>query len=475
MTRPRRWLPSSLFSRALLTLVLTFGSFALVTFFAIVHYALFPVVERATSDLAALMDLSARTLVKLPPPLRAEYRDRLRLEYQLELRPSPDKPGNLEPYFFPYTDRLAKSIAAQLGHAVQVESNLVDGERWFWLRMDTERGPVWVGFPRSRINTKPLQGVALVSVMALVLILVTAAVLARGVTTPLTRLSRAAEEVARGRSPEPLPETGPLELANLARRFNETSQQVRELLADRTVLLAGISHDLRTPLTRLRLAVEMLPEPVSDTQRARMTQDIEEMDQLIRQAVELGQSLGAGKQENLEVNGLIREVVGQRQRIRCRVGTPCPAHVNPMALRRILGNLIENALRYSDHLVEVDLQGCAEGVEIQVRDRGPGIPEDSLDAVFRPFYRLEQSRNRGTGGTGLGLAVARQLAVANDIEIHLHARPGGGTIASILLSPPEDTRAARLPATKTDSGTTHAEHTGAHDTSAENLPVKPLP
>jgi two-component system osmolarity sensor histidine kinase EnvZ len=434
MSRRHRWLPSSLFSRALLTLVLTFGSFALVTFVAIVHYALFPVAERATGDLAALMDLSARTLAKLPPALREEYRQRLRDEYQLELRPRNERPADLEHYFFPYTNRLAKSIEAQLGHSVQVESNLVDAERWFWLRMDTEDGPVWVGFPRSRINTKPLEGVALVSFMALLLILLTATVLARRVTTPLTRLSRAAEEVARGRSPEPLPETGPLELANLARRFNETSQQVRELLADRTVLLAGISHDLRTPLTRLRLAVEMLPETIGGTLRERMAGDIEEMDQLIRQTVELGQSLGAGEQHNLDVNAMIREVVGQRNRIRCRSGPPCPARVNPMALRRILGNLIENALRYSDQLVEVELQACADTVEIQVLDRGPGIPEESLDAVFRPFFRLEQSRNRGTGGTGLGLAVARQLAIANDIEIHLRARPGGGTIACILFN-----------------------------------------
>ncbi|WPL16314.1 Osmolarity sensor protein EnvZ [Thiorhodovibrio winogradskyi] len=442
----RRWLPSSLFSRALLTLVLTFGSFALVTFIAIVHYALLPVVERATGDLAALMDLSARTLAKLPPELREEYRQRLRDEYQLELRPRAERPPDLEPYFFPYTERLAQSIQSQLGHPVQVESNLIDGARWFWLRMDTEQGPVWVGFPRDRINTKPLEGVALVSIMALVLILITATVLARRVTTPLTRLSRAAEEVARGRSPEPLPETGPLELANLARRFNETSQQVRELLADRTVLLAGISHDLRTPLTRLRLAVEMLPGQVGDSERARMTRDIEEMDQLIRQAVELGQSLGAGEKEALDVAAMVTEVVGQRQRIRYQPGPPCPASINSMALRRILGNLIENALRYSDQSVEVDLKGCAESVEIQVLDRGPGIPQDSLDAVFRPFYRLEQSRNRGTGGTGLGLAVARQLAMANDIEIHLRTRPGGGTIASILLNPAADTDQQPMPA-----------------------------
>ncbi|EIC21856.1 ATP-binding protein [Thiorhodovibrio frisius] len=457
MTRRHRWLPSSLFSRALLTLVLTFGSFALVTFVAIVHYALSPVVQRATSDLAALMDLSARTLVKLPQPLREEYRKRLRQDYQLELRPQRERPDDLEPYFFPYTARLSKSIAAQLGHPVQVESNLLGEERWFWLRMDTEHGPVWVGFPRGRINTKPLEGVALVSIMALVLILVTATVLARRVTIPLTRLSRAAEEVARGRSPEPLPETGPLELANLARRFNETSQQVRELLADRTVLLAGISHDLRTPLTRLRLAVEMLPEQVSDPQRDRMTRDIEEMDQLIRQAMELGQSLGAGAKENLDINEIIKEVVGQRQRIRCRPGLPCPANINEMALRRILGNLIENALRYSYQTVEILQQGCAEGVEIQVLDRGPGIPSESLDAVFRPFFRLEQSRNRGTGGTGLGLAVARQLAMANDIEIHLGARPGGGTIARILLNPPEQDGQQSTPA---GAVTRHAANAG---------------
>jgi two-component system osmolarity sensor histidine kinase EnvZ len=248
-------------------------------------------------------------------------------------------------------------------------------------------------------------------------------------------MAHAAEEVAKGRSPEPLPESGPRELANLARQFNETSQQVRELLADRTVLLAGISHDLRTPLTRLRLALEMLPRQTDPALKARMERDLEEMNAQISQAVELGSTLGAGEPHRLDVGRLIDEVVGARPRIVWQPVRHCVQAVNALALRRILGNLIENALRYSQAPVEVRLDCNHRAAVIFVLDRGPGIPEADREAVFRPFYRLEGSRNRRTGGSGLGLAVGRQLAVANDMEIHLSSRVGGGTVASVRLPP----------------------------------------
>jgi two-component system osmolarity sensor histidine kinase EnvZ len=113
----------------------------------------------------------------------------------------------------------------------------------------------------------------------------------------------------------------------------------------------------------------------------------------------------------------------------------CVQPVNPIALRRILGNLIENALRYSRTMVEVRIDCKHQAAVVFVLDRGPGIPEAEREAVFRPFYRLEGSRNRDTGGSGLGLAVARQLAIANDMEIHLSTRMGGGTVASVRLPP----------------------------------------
>jgi two-component system osmolarity sensor histidine kinase EnvZ len=433
----RSLLPTSLFARVLLTLVLTFGSFALITFFTVVYYALFPVVQRSTADLAAFMELSARTLVQLPQDMQAEYRDKLLSDYQLWLRPEEQAPTDLRYYFFPYVQRLSQALSQRTGTELQMQSNLIDGKRWFWVDLETPQGHVWAGFPRDRINTKPLEGVFIISTLALLMVVVTAAVLARRITSPLTRLAHAAEEVAKGRSPEPLPESGPRELANLARQFNETSQQVRELLADRTVLLAGISHDLRTPLTRLRLALEMLPRQTDKALRERMERDLEEMNAQISQAVELGSTLGAGERHPVNIGRLIGEVVGARPRIVWRPVWNCVQSVNPLALRRILGNLIENALRYSHAPVEVRLDCNHRAPVVFVLDRGPGIPESEREAVFRPFYRLERSRNRRTGGSGLGLAVARQLAVANDMEIHLNSRVGGGTVASVRL-PPKD-------------------------------------
>ncbi len=434
----RSLLPSSLFARVLLTLVLTFGSFALITFFTVVYYALFPVVQRSTADVAALMELSARTLVQLPVDMRSEYRFKLLEDYQLWLRTEEEAPDNLRYYFFPYVLRLSQALSERTGTHVQMQSNVIDGKRWFWADFDTQHGRVWTGFPRDRINTKPLEGVFIISTLAMLLLVVTASVLARRITSPLTRLARAAEEVAKGRSPEPLPESGPRELANLARQFNETSQQVRELLADRTVLLAGISHDLRTPLTRLRLALEMLPRQTDPALKARMERDLEEMNDQISQAVELGSTLGAGEPQTLDVGTLIGEVVGSRPRIVWHPVRHCVQSVNALALRRILGNLIENALRYSQAAVEVRLDCNQPAAVIRVLDRGPGIPEADREAVFRPFFRLEGSRNRRTGGSGLGLAVARQLAVANEMEIQLSSRVGGGTVASVRLPPEQD-------------------------------------
>ncbi|MFE8033326.1 ATP-binding protein [Thiohalocapsa marina] len=436
MFRP---LPKTIFGRVLLTLVLSFGAFAVTTVAAIVHYALIPVVQRSTEDLAALMELSAHTLVQLPPDIREEYRARLLDEYQLRLRTEDQPPQELRYYFFPYVTRLSQSLGERLRRPVRMTSNVIDNTRWFWVDIDTAQGTVWAGFPRNRINTKPMAGLLVISGAALWLLIVTSAVLARRMTLPLTRLSQAAEAVAKGRSPDPLPENGAREIASLARQFNRTSQQVRELLADRTVLLAGISHDLRTPLTRLRLALEMLPEQTAPALATRMEQDIEEMNQQIAQAVELGRTLGTGDRHDVELTRLIGEVVGNRPRLRWQPQGACVRAVNVMALRRILGNLLENALRYSAGMVEIRLDCTPDGGAIFVLDRGPGIPASERKAVFRPFYRLEGSRNRRTGGSGLGLAVARQLAVANGMEIRLGNRIGGGTVASVHLAQPEPT------------------------------------
>ena len=421
--------PGSLFTR------LTFG--------AIVYFALVPVAERSTQDLAAFMVLSARTVVQLPEELRPEYRARLESDYDLRLREDDQDFGEWEPYFLPYARRLEQALARRLGTPAELHSNRIEGERWFWARVPAGNRGIWVGFPRSRVQSRPLEAALVVLAGAIVLVLITAAILARRVTGPLERLAGAAEQVARGASPSPLPETGPHELANLARQFNEMSRQVHELLANRTLLLAGISHDLRTPLTRLRLALELLPEETDAELVERMERDLGEMNAMIRQAVALGQTLGAGERNAVDLAKVLADLAAGRPRIEFESGEPCLHRVNELALRRIVGNLLENALRYSTDRVNLKLDCRHRPPVIFVLDRGLGIPEAEREAVFRPFYRLEQSRNRRTGGSGLGLAVARQLAIANGIEIHLGPRRGGGTVATVTLPPPVGSETAK--------------------------------
>ncbi len=427
-------LPRTLFGRALLTLILTFGLFGAVTLWVVIHYALSPVAHRSATDLASIMELSARTLQQLAPELRDEYRARLAREYQIQLvseRPH----ANAAHYFFPYLSTLQTALEERLGRPVDFVTSLTAGERWFWVALETGEQRLWVGFPRGRVETRPLEGLSVIIAVAVLLIVSSALILAGHVTQPLRRLSKAAEELASGRSPNALSESGPRELANLARQLNAMSRRIRELIANRTLLLAGISHDLRTPLARLRLVVELLPREAAPELIARMERDIEEMAALITQAVDFGKSLTVGHRMDTDLKALVDDLAANRPRVIWQGGQPCRCLVDALALRRILGNLLENALRYSPKLVEVKLDCRESGPLLSVLDRGPGIPEEEREAVFRPYYRLETSRSRRTGGLGLGLAVAHQLALANRMELQLEARPGGGTVARIQLPP----------------------------------------
>ncbi|MBK1642409.1 two-component sensor histidine kinase [Chromatium okenii] len=432
MSQWPRLLPRTLFGRALLTLICTFGLFAVVTFGAIAAYALHPIAQRSAADLASIMVLAARTLPQIPPTQRREYCERLDREYQIRLLESPPS-GDDTQFFFPYLHHFKQALTTRLGAPVDIISSLSDDERWFWVALPSAEHNLWAGFPRSRLGTRPIEGLSIIIGVAALLIFATTVILAGRITRPLQQLSRAAEQVAHGFSPHELPETGPTELANLARQFNHASRQIRELLANRTLLLTGISHDLRTPLTRLRLAIEMLPASIAPTLISRMERDIEEMNGLITQAVEFGKHLGAGETELIDLNNLIDDLVAGRDRIIWQRGPLCFYRLNALALRRILGNLLENALRYSANPVEIYVDCKAQQPLIFVLDRGAGIPESHREAVLQPYYRLEASRNRQTGGSGLGLAVAHQLALANQMKLRLGLRRGGGTIATVRL------------------------------------------
>ena len=216
------------------------------------------------------------------------------------------------------------------------------------------------------------------------------------------------------------------------------SSELQELSENRTVIVAGISHDLRTPLTRLGLAVELLSQDSDPKLIAGIRRDLEATDSLLGQFLQFSKGLGDERQEELDLFEVLSSHAADLRRegseVQLHGSGPCPYTADPAALERVLANLMENAAHYGgDAPVEVRLKKDTQAASITIADRGPGIPMDQIEAVFQPFHRLESARSNRTGGSGLGLAIARQLAIKHGWTIELLAREGGGTVAKLIL------------------------------------------
>jgi len=254
---------------------------------------------------------------------------------------------------------------------------------------------------------------------------------------PLAQLAQAAEAMTPTADGPRMSEKGPTEVAQAAIAFNTMQERIARHLKDRLHILASISHDLQTPITRMRLRAESLEE---GEDRQKILSDLREMEHLVREGVAYARSAHGGAEVpvRMDVKAFLESLVFDYQDIgkpvallECVGGA---AMVRQQALRRVLGNLIDNAIKYGG-AAEVSSWRNQEGALcIAVCDRGPGIPEDQLEHVLQPFYRLEGSRNRDTGGAGLGLAIAAQLTRAIGGSLQLSNRQGGGLSATVALS-----------------------------------------
>ena len=280
----------------------------------------------------------------------------------------------------------------------------------------------------------PLPRHLLGNLALLVLILVIVLyVAARNITRPLSELARAAHSVGRDARPERLQERGARELRDAARAFNTMQDRLRRYLDSRARVLAAMSHDLKTPLTRLRLQVETLDNP---PMQERIGRELSEMEAMVREALTLFRGIEDGEPPApLDLNALLEtvreEFTDMGQQVSLAGGTAQPLTAKPQALKRCLTNLVANATHFGARADIVVEDGPV--VAIRVRDSGPGIPAQELERVFEPFYRLESSRNRDSGGTGLGLSIARDIAQAHDGSLTLSNLPGGGLEAALLL------------------------------------------
>ncbi|SFU45676.1 Signal transduction histidine kinase [Pseudomonas sp. OV546] len=253
---------------------------------------------------------------------------------------------------------------------------------------------------------------------------------------PLTRLARAVETLDPNAHPTALDETGPTEVAHAAAAFNAMQQRIAEYLKERMQILAAISHDLQTPITRMKLRAEFMEDSAD---RDKLWSDLGEMEHLVREGVAYARSVHGASEASHRINldALLDSLVFDYQDMHKQVSLSGKSAVvldtRPHALRRVLVNLVDNALKFAGSAELVVGSTTSGELSIKVLDRGPGIAEDELVQVMQPFYRVESSRNRGTGGTGLGLAIAQQLTVAIGGSLTLSNRSGGGLCAEIRL------------------------------------------
>lgn len=434
--------PLSLAQQNALRLIAVFVAFEVIAALAVVWFLMVPLAQRAAEDFGELLALSAETWSELPPMTRPAFERHLVEVHGIELQQAPPTNAREHEGRDFYVRHVAELLEAQFGEAVATAAAERDGERWHWVALPTGGRVLWVGFPHSRVGTQPM-ATALVTLAAGLLLAILAAVwLARRIVAPLERLDAAAAQLGRGERPALLPETGPRELAALARRVNALVREVHGLLDGRTTLLAGLSHDLRTPLARMRLAIEMLSRRPDSALLERLERDIEEMNRLVGDMLELARGLGREAPREIDVGELLEQLAESAREAGTSVtvaAEPCRVTAAPMALRRLLGNLLSNAQRYGDAgTVELLARRDKGALLIGVLDRGSGIPHDQLEAVFRPFHRVDASRSPGTGGSGLGLAIVRQLAQANGWTVSLENRTGGGLAAWVTL--PDDVR-----------------------------------
>jgi signal transduction histidine kinase len=333
--------------------------------------------------------------------------------------------------------RVAESIADGIGATYPLTANVVPGDAEHFqvhLRLSD-------GSPLT-IDVRPIAGLPLSRWLPLVLVL-QLMVLAfccwlavRLATRPLHQLAQAADALGPDLKAARQSQDGPSEVARAAKAFNAMQDRIAIYMAERIQILAAISHDLQTPITRMRLRMDVMDE---NAQNAKLQQDLQEMENLVKEGVAYARTLHGSAEAPCRIDpdalfdSLVCDYVdaGDDVSLQGRAGDALVTR--PQALRRILGNLIDNALKYAG-AAEVTVSALPDGgVAVTVLDRGPGIPDDALEAVFEPFYRIEASRNRNTGGTGLGLAIVRQLTLAMNAALTLHNRPGGGLEARLVL------------------------------------------
>lgn len=423
---PGRLGPVSLLARTNLTLAISSLVIVAISIAALQVFVVDPVQEQSADDEAALLVLTAQTWVELPPEARPYFELELAENHDLIVNSSPQEYPPVQYAASPFLSILTEKLTKRVGSSVAI----LEGDDLVWVSLPMAGYELQIGFSATRRGIEPLYVALIIAGLGAGVVFVTSLFIVLRVTRPLVEAAERAETFRGAENFDPLPERGPKELVVLAQNFNTMAREIAALLSNRTTLLAGISHDLRTPMTRMRLALELLPDTVDASLIERFERNLESMDELITDALKFARGTHEVAQ-SIELQPFVADVLSSYDLQIPLESRQCPNHpvkIAPGALRRVLTNLVTNAQQHGAN-VRVRL----DGREIHVVDSGPGIPPEYREEVFQPFFRMDRSRSAATGGSGLGLAIVHQLCQAHGWRVEIGEGPDGGTDVCVAI------------------------------------------
>jgi two-component system osmolarity sensor histidine kinase EnvZ len=423
----------SLFARSFLLIALLLVTAVLASFQIYRIYEREPRSRELAQQTVSTVNLTRAALVSADPFLRRELLIELNETEGLRVYPATAS-EKLEPLpDEPLLERVEERVREALGAETRFAAER-DGEDGFWVSFFIDSDEFWVMMPWERFE--PAFGLQWVGwgLALLAISLAGAWLIATNLSRPLAALTRAARRIGGGAPHEALAEEGPRELRTVSKAFNRMASSLESMERERAMVLAGISHDLRTPLSRLRLALEM--SGAESGASAAMIDDIGEIDGIIGQFLDFARGENEDKAPH-DIDALVQELGEHYQRLGRKLSVAANAGATfafaRMSVRRAIANLVDNALRYAGEPIEIESMTTPEGVAVEVRDRGPGIPASEVERMKRPFTRLDDARS-GASGSGLGLAIVERVARAHGGSLELLPRPGGGLTARLVLN-----------------------------------------
>ncbi|MFL9925084.1 ATP-binding protein [Herbaspirillum lusitanum] len=434
------WFSNGLFWRTffLLTFLITASMVAWVASFRMVERG--PRAEQLAAQIVSVVTITRAALTHSAPEMRRELLFDLASNEGIRIYPLEKSDKVMPPDDSPLLPELEYYVRQTLDEDTLFASSVNDVEG-FWISFKIDEDEYWLMLDRGRLDrTSSLQWLGWGSI-ALFLSLIGAVFISTLINQPLARLTAAARAIAKGKQPDPLPESGPTEIEEANRSFNQMVADLNRVESDRALILAGISHDLRTPLARMQLEVEMAN--LSDESRDGMHSDLAQMDAIIGQFLDYAKPSDASSFMPIDLSGLLQDAANNAMRLsdvrmQTKIQPVLEIPGNSTELERLFSNLIENARRYgktpNTDCAELDISCRAEGHQaiVEIADHGLGVPEHEHERLLRPFTRLDTARGQANG-SGLGLAIVNRIVMRHGgkLLLHGHADTSSGLVVQM--------------------------------------------